>query len=134
MSSSHGMRRSVLSNTRETFVYPALAFDLPPSKIRSVSLPARTALELFGPRTKRMASVMFDFPEPFGPVTAVYPSISGTVSLPPKDLKFSISTAFKCNCLHPVRARTVPYGPSHPMSRLFGRERAPFSFPFAHAT
>ena len=71
VSSSHGMMRSVLSNTSETFVKGAFPLDFPPSKIRSVSFPARTALELFGPSTNRIASVMFDFPEPFGPVTAV---------------------------------------------------------------
>ena len=49
----------------------AFPLDFPPSKIRSVSFPARTALELFGPSTNKIASVMFDFPEPFGPVTAV---------------------------------------------------------------
>ena len=65
------MRRSVLSKTRDTLVKDALPLDLPPSKMRSVSLPARTAFELFGPSTKSIASVMFDFPEPFGPVTAV---------------------------------------------------------------
>ena len=102
MSSSQGMRRSELSKTRDTLVNPAFALDLPPSKMRSVSFPARTALELLGPRTKRIASVMFDFPDPLGPVTAVYPSISGTVIFPPKDLKFSISTAFKCTCITPL--------------------------------
>ena len=108
VSSSQGIMRSVLSNTRDTLVNDALPFPLPPSNMRSVSFPARTALELFGPRTNRIASVMFDLPDPFGPVTAVYPSMRGTVSLPPKDLKFSISTAFKYNLCTPCDAGHLP--------------------------
>ena len=118
-----------MSNTRETLVNPAFPRDFPPSNIRSVSFPARTALELLGPRTKRMASVMLDLPEPFGPVTAVYPSMSGTAILPPNDLKFSISTAFKCNC------HTSPgHASLHPMPCLCGFRPGTLLFPDARTT
>src|SRR2546427_12850860 len=57
--------------------------------MRSVSLPARIAFALFGPRTNRIASAMLLFPEPFGPVIDVYPWRKGTEIFRPNDLKFS---------------------------------------------
>ena len=64
---------------------------------------------------------MFDFPEPFGPVTAVYPSISGTVSLPPNDLKFSNSTCFKYT-LNPSQGGLEPkLSASHITARVYAR-------------
>src|SRR2546426_12798146 len=63
--------------------------------MRSVSLPARIAFELFGPRTNRIASAMLLLPEPFGPVMAVNPWRTGTVIFRPNDLKFSIWISFR---------------------------------------
>ncbi|KAF5052677.1 hypothetical protein DSECCO2_406400 [anaerobic digester metagenome] len=70
-----------------------LAF--PPLNMRSVSFPARMALELFGPRTNRIASDMLDLPDPLGPVTAVNPLSIGMVSFFPNDLKFSTSICLR---------------------------------------
>ena len=95
MSSSMGMVRSVLSKTSETLQYLAGFLLFPPLNIRSESLPALIALELLGPKTNNIESDMFDLPDPLGPVTAVYPSRSGTVSFFPNDLKFSNSICFK---------------------------------------
>ena len=94
-SASTGIMRSVLSKTNETFVKVAGCFEFPPLKMRSVSLSARSALELLGPRTKSIASEMLDLPEPLGPVTAVKPFIIGMVIFLPKDLKFSTSICFR---------------------------------------
>src|SRR3989304_1609518 len=104
------MARSVLSETRETPEEdaPPPRFPPPPFQMRSVRRPARIALELFGPSTKRTASPMFDFPDPFGPVTAVYPGRKGTRTLWPNDLKFSISASFRC--MGPHRARKGKLG------------------------
>src|SRR3990172_1358569 len=70
--------------------------------MRSVRRPARIDFALRGPRTKRIASPMFDFPEPFGPVTAVYPGRNGMRVFRLNDLKFSISTCFRCMSAHPA--------------------------------
>src|SRR5438105_9731914 len=63
--------------------------------MRSVSLPARIAFALFGPRTNRIASAMLLFPEPFGPVIDVYPWRKGIEIFRPNDLKFSIWISFR---------------------------------------
>src|SRR5438105_5358332 len=57
--------------------------------MRPVSLPcaARRVLGEFSPRAKRIASAMFDFPLPFGPVTTVRPCSKLIVTiLAPNDL------------------------------------------------
>ena len=117
MSSFQGSMRSVLSKTRDTLVKSAGFLVFPPSNMRSVSLPARMALELLGPRTNRIASAMLDFPEPFGPVTAMYPSMRGMVIFPPKDLKFSSSICFKYIFESP-RGDVMPGTAAHPVHPL----------------
>ena len=70
-SESQGSSLSVLSKYNVTLVESTFPLALLPLYMRSVSFPALIALELFGPRTKRIASVMFDLPEPLGPVMAM---------------------------------------------------------------
>src|SRR5437667_316246 len=94
-SASTGICRSELSKSRLTWHESAPFLSFPPFQMRSVSLPARIAFELFGPRTNRMASAMLLFPEPFGPVIAVKPWRKGTVIFRPNDLKFSIWISFR---------------------------------------
>src|SRR5437867_1729708 len=71
-----GIARSPLSKKRETSQWEAPFLSFPPFQIRSVRRLARIAFALLGPSTKRTASAMFDFPEPFGPVTDVYTRLS----------------------------------------------------------
>src|SRR5438128_12263889 len=77
-SASRGICRSELSKIRLTWHESAAFLSFPPFQMRSVSLPARIAFALFGPRTNRMASAMLLFPEPLGPVMDVYPWRKGT--------------------------------------------------------
>src|SRR2546427_1209567 len=83
--------------------------------MRSVRRFARIAFALFGPRTNRIASAMFDFPDPFGPVTAVNPVRNGTRTLFANDLKFSISISFRNKASPRWKAWTERSEcPSHP--------------------
>src|SRR5437870_8703272 len=86
--------------------------------MRSVSLPARIAFELFGPRTNRIASAMLLLPDPFGPVIAVKPWRNGTVIFRPNDLKFSIWISFR-NKVSPVWGKVSPGGNCHYPSHLY---------------
>src|SRR5580658_928133 len=90
-----GRRWSELSKTRETSHSVAAFLDDPPLKNRWVSRSARSALELVGPRTKRMASEMFDLPIPFGPATPVKPGSKGISVEPANDLKFRTFTRLR---------------------------------------
>src|SRR5438105_10548666 len=115
-SASRGICRSELSKIRLTWQESAAFLSFPPFQIRSVSLPARIAFALFGPRTNRMASAMLLFPEPLGPVMDVYPCRNGTEIFRPNDLKFSIWISFR-NKASPdrwkVSAGKHRYYPSH---------------------
>src|SRR3990170_1951463 len=101
-----GIPRSELSKRRETSQNAAPFLFFPPFQMRSVSRFARIAFALFGPKTKRIASAMFDFPDPFGPVTVVYPGRNGTRTLPANDLKFSIWISFRNKVSPPEKVRT----------------------------
>src|SRR5438034_9068199 len=90
-----GIARSPLSKKRETSQWEAPFLSFPPFQIRSVRRLARIAFALLGPSTKRTASAMFDFSEPFGPVTDVYPARNGTRTFPAHDLTFSTSFSFR---------------------------------------
>src|SRR3989442_15858120 len=97
---------------------PAPFLSFPPFQRRSVSLPARIAFELFGPRTNRIASAMLLLPDPFGPVIAVKPWRNGTVIFRPNDLKFSIWISFR-NKVSPVWGKVSPGGNCHYPSHLY---------------
>src|SRR5881275_2033266 len=118
-SASRGICRSELSKIRLTWHESAAFLSFPPFQMRSVSLPARIAFALFGPRTNRMASAMLLFPEPLGPVMDVYPWRKGTEIFRPNDLKFSIWISFR-NKSSPYRWKVSAgrrcYYPSHPIS------------------
>jgi hypothetical protein len=55
------------------------------------------------PRQKRMASIILDLPEPFGPLMVVKPLLNGIFVLLEKDLKFQSSMSFMCNAPSPNR-------------------------------
>ena len=63
-----------------------------PPKITSSILAPRSWRLFCSPMTQRMASEMFDLPEPLGPTTAVMPGSKVSALLSAKDLKpFSTS-------------------------------------------
>ena len=66
-----------------------------PPKMTSCILPPRSVLELCSPMTQRMASEIFDFPEPLGPTMAVMSRSKVRRVLSGKDLKPWISSAFR---------------------------------------
>ena len=90
-----GISRSLLSKTRETSHSVAGFFDEPPLKKRCVKRSARSAFELVGPRTNRIASEMFDLPIPLGPATPVNPGWKGISVAPAKDLKLRTLRRFR---------------------------------------
>jgi hypothetical protein len=58
-----------------------------PLKITSVEIFPLNALLDFSPKTHLIASMMFDFPEPFGPITPVTGFVKLISVLVPNDLK-----------------------------------------------
>jgi hypothetical protein len=68
-----------------------------PLKMTSSIFPPRSVLELCSPMTQRIASDIFDFPEPFGPTIAVTSRLKVSRVLSGKDLNPWISSAFKYN-------------------------------------
>ncbi len=85
----------MLSKTRETSHSVEGFLEEPPLKNRWVRRSARSALELVGPSTKRMASEMFDLPMPFGPAIPVKPGWKGISVAPENDLKLRTFTRFR---------------------------------------
>ena len=65
---------------------PAPRFELPLKMTSSIFWP-RSARADCSPRTHWIASAMFDFPQPFGPTTAVMPLGKSTTVLSGKLLK-----------------------------------------------
>ncbi len=61
--------------------------------MKSVSFSARSEWDDESPSTKRIASMMFDLPEPFGPETTVKPWEKGIRVFRANDLKLSISSS-----------------------------------------
>src|SRR5690606_25231562 len=59
-----------LSNTSSTSAWPTGLRTLDPEKITSVSESPRKRLAALSPMTQRIASMMFDLPQPFGPTIA----------------------------------------------------------------
>ena len=83
---------SIMSDTCAKPMAPRLAV---PPKMTSCILPPRRVFELCSPMTQRMASEIFDLPEPFGPTMAVISRSKVRRVFSGKDLKPCISNAFK---------------------------------------
>src|SRR3989344_2746974 len=66
-----------------------------PAKMRSSPLLPRRFRASRSPKSQRMASIMFDFPEPLGPTMAVMPAGNSKTVLPAKDLKPFSSRRFR---------------------------------------
>src|ERR1039457_3656360 len=67
-----------------------------PSKMTSCIFPPRSAFGLCSPRTQRIASAMLDFPQPFGPTTAVTPGSNDRGVGSANDLKPWSLSVFRC--------------------------------------
>src|SRR3989338_4134429 len=99
-SKSIGILLSALSKKSATPAFPMRA--TPPAgggepfQIKSSPfLPRRDFMDC-SPKTQRMDSAILDFPEPFGPTTAVILDGNSSMVERAKDLKPEISTFFKC--------------------------------------
>jgi len=77
---------SELSNTSSTDASAEPLYILFPEKSRFAALAARIDLIDSRPRTKQRASVMFDFPEPFGPTITFIAFSKGMSVFLAKDL------------------------------------------------
>src|ERR1044072_1047767 len=92
---SVGKRLRVFSKVRDTSAIPEPLRVREPLKIRSSRLSERKAFILCSPITQRIASTIFDLPQPFGPTIPVI-GLSNTICvLSAKDLKPFISNDFK---------------------------------------
>src|SRR2546428_12962449 len=91
---SVGSRLRVFSNVSDTSAMPDALLVREPLKIRSSRLSERSAFILCSPITQRIASTMFDLPQPFGPTTPVMGLSSITWVLSAKDLNPLISNDF----------------------------------------
>jgi hypothetical protein len=69
----------------------------PPAKIMSCIDCPRTASGLCSPSAHRTASVMFDFPQPFGPTITLTPGENTSLVRSGKDLKPLIVIELRCN-------------------------------------
>jgi hypothetical protein len=88
---------SSLSKTSSTSQNSAGARpDVEPAKRTSSGFSARSSLGARLPEAQRIASEMFDFPEPFGPTTTATPGSSRTSTASGNDLKPRSLIARRC--------------------------------------
>ena len=85
---------SELSNTSSTAASCEPLYVLFPEKSRFAAFAALMLLILSLPRTKQRASVMFDFPDPFGPTITFIAFSSGMSVFRAKDLNPCITIFF----------------------------------------
>ena len=78
---------SELSIVRLTCARPRDGLIAVPAKMTSCMLEPRNCLAACSPITQASASTIFDFPEPFGPTTAVIPGWKRSVVGRANDLK-----------------------------------------------
>src|SRR5687768_15177847 len=109
------MRREMATSEKSTGIFPSsllrkrVASAKPererfsePEKITSSAFLPRSSLRLCSPSTQRMASATFDFPEPFGPTTAVMPLVvaegvrKSNSAFSANDLKPTSSSFWRC--------------------------------------
>ena len=121
---SSGRLRVELSNTMLTCAIFSGARLAVPLKIISTIEAERSAFQLISPMVQRTESMTLDLPQPLGPTTQVMPGSKSRRTLSAKDLKPTISMAFKYMKLPSfgkriyivlyiiprVRARTEPKG------------------------
>ncbi len=86
-SKSTGSMWSELSRTSVTSATPTGLRALDPEKMTSSMAWPRSCFALCSPRTQRMASEIFDLPEPFGPTITVSPGSKAIWARSANDLK-----------------------------------------------
>ena len=84
--------RSRLSKVKVTSALFISFSVFEPAKITSSMLSPRKAFELDSPKTQRIASLIFDLPEPLGPMIATTPPSNFSETLSAKDLNPCAST------------------------------------------
>ena len=92
---SIGNAPSELSIVNKTSARPSGARPEDPAKITSSIFPPRKLFAPCSPRTQAIASTTLDFPEPFGPTTAVIPCSKFRVVEDANDLKPRIVRLFR---------------------------------------
>src|SRR6478609_8217135 len=103
----------VLSKVSVTSARPFGPRDSEPLKITSSMFLPRRCFGLCSPRTQRIASTMFDLPQPFGPTTPVTPEGKSRTVRWGKDLNPTSSS-----CL--IRIPLPPPPPRFPLHRTGG--------------
>ena len=93
-SNSVGSRLRVFSKVSDTSAMPDAVRVREPLNIRSSRLSERSAFILCSPITQRIASTIFDLPQPFGPTIPVIGLSSMIWVLSAKDLNPFISNDF----------------------------------------
>src|SRR5579885_118905 len=91
---SVGSRLRVFSNVSDTSAMPDPARVREPLKMRSSRFSDRNAFILCSPITQRIASTIFDLPQPLGPTMPVMGWSSNTWVLSANDLNPLISNDF----------------------------------------
>ncbi len=91
-----------LSKYKDTSQYDVLRRFSVPLKMTSCMFLPRRVFALCSPRVQRIASAMFDLPQPLGPMIAVTPSLNSMVTLSAKDLNPYISSLFKYILVPPI--------------------------------
>ncbi len=112
---SSGHAPSSLSKTSSTSQKSVALRAAEPAKRTSSGFSARSSCGLSEPVAQRIASEMFDLPEPFGPTTTATPGSRRTSTGSTNDLKPRSLIAFRCTSREVCRAgRTPPPGHSGP--------------------
>ena len=93
---SIGRAPSALSMVSDTCARPSGWRPDVPAKMTSSIFPPRSVLAPCSPITQASASTTLDFPEPFGPTTAVTPGSNSKVVADAKDLKPRMVRVFRC--------------------------------------
>lgn len=96
---SVGKRLRVFSNVSDTSAIPLPERVREPLNMRSSRLSERRLFILCSPITQRIASTIFDLPQPFGPTMPVIGWSSSTWVLSAKDLNPLISNDFNRKAL-----------------------------------
>src|SRR3569623_2729725 len=110
--------KAVPSNVSETSANPAGPRDSDPAKMTSSMARPRRCLADCSPMTQRMASTMFDLPQPFGPTMPVIGSWKVTVDLSTNDLNPRIST--RLILIVPPGSWGIRFRPAYRLCELFG--------------
>ena len=106
---STGSTWSELSSTSETSATPTGLRAEDPEKMTSSMAWPRSCFALCSPKTQRMASEIFDLPDPLGPTMTVRPGSKTMCARSANDLKpFKVSDFRYMALPYPLRGETIP--------------------------